>query len=73
VAVSGGVQTSSGGLAINESEPRTAIGGTVPTEWHAFVDNFTPTAHSFIVIAICTNVAAVDNPSGLSKKASSRR
>jgi hypothetical protein len=71
--IAGGVETSAGGEEINESIPETGLGSTVPNEWHAFVDNFTNTDHNFNVVAICTKVANVDNPTGLSKKAPSSR
>jgi hypothetical protein len=58
-AISGGFTTSGRGVAINESQPTFANGATKPaTGWNGFIDNFTATARTFTVWAICTPVTA---------------
>jgi hypothetical protein len=58
-AIAGGFSTSGLGVEINESEPTFAAGTAKPaTGWNGFVDNFTGTARTFTVWAICTPVTA---------------
>ncbi|HEY5054057.1 MAG TPA: hypothetical protein VII45_11685 [Solirubrobacterales bacterium] len=53
-AVGGGFTTSGAGVEINESQPTFGAGTKKPaTGWNGFVDNFTATARTFTVWAIC--------------------
>jgi hypothetical protein len=58
-AISGGFSVSGLGVEINESQPSFSAGLTKPaTGWNGFVDNFTGTARTFTVWAICMPVTA---------------
>ena len=62
-AIAGGFTTSAGGQEINESQPTFGDGTTKPaTGWSGFVDNFTATAHTFSVWAICMPVSTASVP-----------
>jgi hypothetical protein len=64
-AIAGGFTTSAGALEINESQPTFAGGSTKPaTGWNGFVDNFTATARTFNVWAICMPVTAGNSQPG---------
>jgi hypothetical protein len=53
MVVGGGIHTSGAGLELNEGEPIASVSGGSLDEWHVFVDNFTSTARTFTVWAIC--------------------
>jgi hypothetical protein len=57
IAIGGGFTTSGAGVEINESQP-TGSPTAAPTGWNGFIDNFTTTARTFTVHAICTHVAS---------------
>jgi hypothetical protein len=58
-AIAGGFTTSALGLEVNESQPTFGNGTTKPaTGWNGFIDNFTATARTFSVWAICVPASA---------------
>jgi hypothetical protein len=58
-AVGGGFTSSGAGVEINESQPTFGAGVTKPaTGWNGFIDNYTATARTFTVWAICTPASA---------------
>lgn len=55
VVIAGGLTTSQAGVELNEGEPVASVSGGPLNEWFGFVDNFTTSARTFNIWAICVH------------------
>jgi hypothetical protein len=62
VVIAGGLTTSGGGVELNEGEPTSSTASGPLDEWLVYVDNFTPSDHTFTVWAMCVHAQAQDKP-----------
>ncbi len=58
--IAGGFSTSGPGLELNEGQPISLNGNGVLDSWFVFVDNFTNTARTFTVWALCVKAKSQD-------------
>jgi hypothetical protein len=58
--IAGGFSPSGPGLELNEGQPISLNGNGVLDPWFVFVDNFTNTARTFTVWALCVKAKSQD-------------